>query len=83
MKWAQSVFKKRNPVTNVCVSSTVQYKAEQLERLLTLNSAHQLWGKDQTLLRCNLLLVPTNRHYSVLLALGRKNRGKFTNGLGG
>jgi hypothetical protein len=77
------LLKKRNSFMSVYASYAVQNKVAQLDRLATLNSAHQVWGKDQKILRCNLLLLPTNKHYSVMLALGCKSRGKFTNGLMG
>ena len=47
-------------------------KAAQLQKFMTLSGAKRAWGKDQKLLRCNLLLVPTNINYTVLLAMGRK-----------
>ncbi len=58
-------------VTAVRVSISTHKKAEQLQKFLTLSSAKRAWGKDQKLIRCNLLLVPTSKNYTVLLAMGR------------
>ena len=56
----------------VWVSAQSQSKATQLQKFLTLAASKRAWGKDQKLLQANLLLVPTSKNYTVLLAMGRK-----------
>ena len=61
-------------VMAVKVSLKSHQKAVQLLKFQKLSLASRAWGKDQHLLRCNLLLVPTSINYTVLLAMGRKKR---------
>ncbi len=63
-------------VVSVKVSTISKKKAVQLERFLKYSSAKRAWGKDQKLLRVNLLLVPTSKNYTVLLAMGRHKKSK-------
>lgn len=71
----QSVVVARQQVMSVKVSNDVEKKVVQLHKIRKYSSAHHVWGKDQKLLRYNLLLVPTSRNYTVLLALGRRASG--------
>ena len=66
--------KKEDKVMAVKVSNSTHSKAVQLHKFKKYSGAHRAWGKDQKLLHCNLLLVPTSINYTVLLALGRGNR---------
>ncbi|MEO5970321.1 MAG: hypothetical protein ABIQ95_10380 [Bdellovibrionia bacterium] len=61
----------RDQVMAVKVSLQTHQKAIQLHKFQKLSLASRAWGKDQQLLRCNLLLVPTSINYTVLLAMGR------------
>ncbi len=65
---------KSEKTINVKVSAVSRKKAAQLERFLRYSSAKSAWGKDQKLLHCNLLLVPTAKNYTVLLAMGRDKK---------
>jgi len=58
----------------VKVSLKTHQKAIQLHKFQKLSQANGAWGRDQQLLRCNLLLVPTSINYTVLLAMGRGRR---------
>jgi hypothetical protein len=58
-------------VMQVKVSTVSHKKAVQLHKFQKYSDAKRAWGKDQKLLQCNLLLVPTSKNYTVLLALGR------------
>ena len=60
-------------VMNVKVSAEVENKVVQLHKFVRYAAAKHAWGKDGQLLRCNLLLVPTSKNYTVLLALGKRN----------
>lgn len=62
----------RKEVVSVRVSNVTHKKAVQLERFERYSGAKRAWGKDQKLLRCNLLLVPTSINYKVILAMGRR-----------
>lgn len=62
----------KEKVMSVKVSTVTHKKAVQLHKFLKYSSAKRAWGKDQKLLRYNLLLVPTSKNYTVLLALGRR-----------
>lgn len=62
-----------NYVMPIRVSAFCHKKAAQLNKFLVLNGAKSAWGKDQALIRTNLLQVPTSINYRVLLAMGRKN----------
>ncbi len=64
-------------IVSVKVSELTLQKAVQLERFIKYSSAQGIWGRDEKLLHCNLLLVPTSRNYTVLLALGRSNNKKL------
>jgi hypothetical protein len=64
----------KKKVMSVKVSTTAHNKAVQLQKFLDYSSAKRAWGKDQKLLHCNLLLVPTSKNYTVLLAMGRRNK---------
>ena len=64
----------KQKVMSVKVSPVSHKKAVQLERFLKYSGANKAWGKDEKLLRCNLLLVPTSKNYTVLLAMGRGRR---------
>ena len=64
----------RAQVMNVKVSTDVERKAVQLHKIQKYSFANRAWGKDQKILRYNLLIVPNSKNYTVLLALGRKAR---------
>jgi len=64
----------RKKVMSVKVSIPSHKKALQLQKFMDYASAVHAWGKDEKLLRCNLLLVPNNINYTVLLAMGKYNR---------
>lgn len=64
----------KQKVVSVKVSTISHKKAIQLERFLKFSSAKRVWGKDQKLLRCNLLLIPSSKNYTVLLAMGRSKK---------
>jgi hypothetical protein len=66
----------KKSVVSVRVSSVSHKKATQLERFQKFSTANKVWGKDQKLLRCNLLLVPTSKNYTVLLAMGKNKAHK-------
>jgi hypothetical protein len=70
----EQVEKSKDKVMSVKVSSVSHKKAIQLHKFLKYSSAKRAWGKDQKLLQCNLLLVPTSKNYTVLLALGRRSK---------
>jgi hypothetical protein len=63
----------KGQVMSVKVSTVTEKKVVQLHKFLKYSSAKRAWGKDQKLLRCNLLLVPTSKNYTVLLAMGRRD----------
>jgi hypothetical protein len=63
----------RDQVMSVKVSSTVEKKVVQLHNIQRYSDSNPTWGRDQKLLRYNLLLVPSTRNYTVLLALGRRD----------
>lgn len=58
-------------IVSVRVSTESHKKARLLERFQKYSSAKGAWGKDQKMMRCNLLLVPTSKNYTVLLAMGK------------
>jgi hypothetical protein len=62
---------KNREVMTVRVSAKSHKKAVQLHKFQRLSQANRAWGKDEKLLRCNLLIVPTSVNYKVLLAMGR------------
>lgn len=64
----------RQNVVNVKVSTVAHRKAVQLERFMRLSAANRVWGKDQKLIKYNILQVPNVRNYSVLLAMGRRRK---------
>jgi hypothetical protein len=66
---------KNQEVMSVKVSLKTRQKAIQLHKFQKLSLANRAWGKDEKLLRCNLLLVPTSINYTVLLAMGKGRRG--------
>lgn len=59
-------------VTLVRVSEATRKKAAQIQKFMNLSAASHAWGKDQKLLRSNILLVPTSINYRVVLAMGRR-----------
>lgn len=59
---------------SVKVSQLTHNKTVQLERLMKYSTANNAWGKDQKMLRCNILQVPTSKNYMVLLAMGKNSR---------
>ena len=63
----------REQVMSVKVSSDVEKKVVQLHKIRKYSFANHAWGKDQKLLKYNLLLAPNSKNYTVLLALGRKD----------
>jgi hypothetical protein len=67
----------KEKVMSVKVSTVSHKKAVQLHKFLKYSSAKRAWGKDEKLLRYNLLLVPTSKNYTVLLALGRRAKANF------
>jgi hypothetical protein len=67
----KTAFHVSEPQVNVRVSGLSESKARQLQKYLHLSKAEHAWGKDSKLLRSNLLLVPTAKNYTVLLALSR------------
>jgi hypothetical protein len=74
--WSE-LFKRdrqRKEVVSVKVSTLAHKKAVQLERFQAYSSAKSVWGKDQKLLQCNILQVPTSKNYTVLLAMGRNKK---------
>ncbi len=62
----------RDQVMSVRVSNDVEKKVVQLHKIQKYSFANHAWGKDQKLLKYNLLLAPNSKNYMVLLALGRK-----------
>lgn len=59
----------------VQVSSESRKRAVRLHKFVQLSSCGTgVWGNDQRLLKCNLLLVPNSINYAVLLAMGRSHR---------
>jgi hypothetical protein len=64
----------RNEAMNVRVSNLTHSKAIQLNQYIKYSSANHVWGKDQAMLKSNLLLVPTSINYVVLLAMGKKRK---------
>ncbi len=62
----------KEQVMNVKVSGDVEKKVVQLHKIQKYSFANHAWGKDQKLLKYNLLLVPSSKNYTVLLALGKR-----------
>lgn len=66
----------KSEVMPVKVSSLAHSKATQLDKFMRYSSAERAWGKDEKLLRYNLLLVPSSKNYTVLLAMGKNKKKK-------
>lgn len=62
----------RSKVLNVQVSNGSFKKATLLERFISYSGENRSWGKDQKLLRYNILQVQNTKNYRVLLAMGRR-----------
>lgn len=65
----------KEKVMSVKVSTSAHEKAVQLHKFQKYSTANRAWGKDEKLLKCNLLLVPSSKNYTVLLAMGRNRKG--------
>jgi hypothetical protein len=64
----------KDKLMSVRVSTVTHKKVVQLHKFQKYSTADRAWGKDQKLLQCNILLVPTSKNYTVLLALGRRSK---------
>jgi hypothetical protein len=58
---------------SVKVSNDVEKKVVQLHKIRKYSDSTPTWGRDQKLLKYNLLLVPSSKNYTVLLALGKRD----------
>lgn len=58
----------------VKVSDKTEEKVALLKKLMRYSLADHAWGKDQKMLRYNILQVPATQNYKVLIAMGQKSR---------
>ncbi len=61
-------------VMKVSVSNDVEKKVVQLYKIQKYSTGQPTWGRDEKVLRYNLLQVPSNNAYKVLLAMGKRAR---------
>lgn len=81
LKMMGRMQKPENDSIKVRVSSGSYSKFLLLNKYLNYSSA-RVWGRDTKLIRSNLLLTPSCKNYTVLLAFRKKRQGSCKNYFG-
>ena len=75
MDWLFTLDKsQRKYGSQVKVSLGTHKKIVQLQKFKNYADANHVWGKDEKLLKYNILNVPNQINYAVIMAMGRNRK---------